>query len=119
MLKILSPSGLKNVQDSHFQGPKMFKILTSRVQKCSRFSLSAWKKNVWTKFCVSGKNLDVQKSEFQGRNFCWELKVSSNGKSSVQVEPAYEGKVCSWQDNLASSSCAFLFQEYLIGEIFN
>ncbi len=85
MFKILSTSGLKNVQDSQFQGPKMFKILTFRIQECSRFSVSAWKKNVWTKFCVSGKNLDVQKSEFQGRNFCWDLKVSPNGKSSVQV----------------------------------
>ncbi len=93
MLKILSTSGLKNVQDSQFQGPKMFKILTFRIQECSRFSVSAWKKNVWTKFCVSGKNLDVQKSEFQGRNFCWDLKVSSNGKSSVQV-------ACMWGKSL-------------------
>lgn len=120
----LSLSGLKKVEDSHLQGWRMFKTLTSRVQKWSRFSLSgsknvqmrfslsAWKKNVWTKFCVSGKNLDVQKSEFQGRNFCWDLKVSSNGKSSVQVACTW-GKVCCWQDNLGSSSCAFLFQEYI------
>jgi hypothetical protein len=33
-----------------------------------------------------GRTWMFQKSEFQGRNFCWDLKVSSNGKSSVQVD---------------------------------
>lgn len=81
-----------SVQDSHFQDPRIFKILTSRVQKCSRFSLSG-SKNVQDSHFQPGRRMFGQNSVFQGRNFCWDLKVSCNGKSSVQV-------ACMWGKSL-------------------
>jgi hypothetical protein len=64
MLKILSPSGLKNAQDS----------LTFRVEECSRFSLPG-SKNVQGSHFQPGRRMFGQNSVFQGRT--WMFKSLS------------------------------------------
>jgi hypothetical protein len=71
----------------------MFKILTFRIQECSRFSLSAWKKNVWTKFCVSGKKLLLgPEGELQ-----WQIQCAS----SLHVREKFAPGKTSWDQAAA------------------